>query len=69
MPHARGTARTISAIDPDRISLLSLMLADGAPLTQDIQRNEFVLPDPTALLDELRQIIPETASAHPLPER
>jgi radical SAM superfamily enzyme YgiQ (UPF0313 family) len=58
--HARGTARALSAIDPDYISLLSLMLADGAPLVEDVRRGEFVLSGPAALLRELRQIIAET---------
>ncbi len=58
--HARGTARALSAIDPDYISLLSLMLADGAPLAEDVRRGDFVLPGPAAILRELRQIIAET---------
>lgn len=60
LEHARATARVLSAIDPDYISLLSLMLADGAPLVDDVQRGDFVIPDAMGVLCELREIIAGT---------
>ena len=60
LEHARGTGRALSAIDPDFISMLSLMLAQGAPLAESVARGEFVIPDALGILRELREIIAET---------
>jgi radical SAM superfamily enzyme YgiQ (UPF0313 family) len=60
LQHARGTARALSEIDPGYISMLSLMLAPGAPLADSVRRGEFVVPDALALLAELREIIAGT---------
>ena len=60
LEHARGTAGALSAIDPDYISMLSLMLAPGAPLVESVRRGEFRIPDAPALLRELREIISGT---------
>jgi hypothetical protein len=62
--HARGTARALSEIDPDYISMLSLMLAPGAALVDRVERGEFVIPDPLSLLRELRVVIAETNVSH-----
>jgi len=58
--HARATARAFSAIDPDYIAMLSLMLVKDTPLVEAAARNDFVLPGPEAILRELREIIAET---------
>jgi radical SAM superfamily enzyme YgiQ (UPF0313 family) len=58
--HARGTGQALSAIDPDFISMLSLMLAQGAPLAESVARGEFVIPDALGILRELREIIAST---------
>ncbi len=60
LEHARGTARALSAIDPDFISMLSLMLAPGAALAEDVARGEFVIPDAVGTLRELREVIAAT---------
>jgi radical SAM superfamily enzyme YgiQ (UPF0313 family) len=60
LEHARGTGRALSAIDPDFISMLSLMLAPGAPLAESVARGEFAMPDAIAVLRELREILGET---------
>ena len=60
MEHARATGRALSAIDPDYIGMLSLMLAPGAPLAESIQRGEFKVPGAIDTLRELREIIVET---------
>jgi radical SAM superfamily enzyme YgiQ (UPF0313 family) len=60
MEHARATARALSAIDPDYIGMLSLMLVPGAALADSVRRGEFVIPDALDLLRELREIIAGT---------
>jgi hypothetical protein len=60
LEHARGTGRALSAIDPDFISMLSLMIAEGAPLAGDVARGEFVIADAITVLRELREVIAET---------
>jgi radical SAM superfamily enzyme YgiQ (UPF0313 family) len=60
LEHARGTGRALSAIDPDYISLLTLMPAPGASLLEQIERGEFKLPGPEESLRELREIIATT---------
>jgi radical SAM superfamily enzyme YgiQ (UPF0313 family) len=61
LEHARGTARALSEIDPDYISMLSLMLAPGAPIVERVDSGEFVIPGRVALLRELRVVIAETS--------
>lgn len=60
LEHARGTGEVLSEIDPDYISLLTLMLAPGASLAEAVERGEFVLPGPDESLRELREIIAAT---------
>lgn len=60
LEHARATGRAFSAIDPDYIAMLSLMLVPGTPLAAQAAKGEFVVPGPPALLRELREIIAET---------
>jgi radical SAM superfamily enzyme YgiQ (UPF0313 family) len=60
LEHARATGQALSAIDPDYIGMLSLMLAPGAPLAESVQRGEFKLPNAVDTLCELREIIAET---------
>jgi len=60
LEHARATGRAFSAIDPDYIAMLSLMLVPGTPLAAEAARGDFVVPGPTALLRELREIIAAT---------
>lgn len=55
--HARGTGKALSDIDPDFISLLTLMLVPGTPLAEAIERGESVLPGPEESLRELRWMI------------
>jgi radical SAM superfamily enzyme YgiQ (UPF0313 family) len=60
LEHARATGRAFSAIDPDYIAMLSLMLVPGTPLAEAAARGEFVVPGPDAILRELREIIAAT---------
>lgn len=60
LEHAVATGRAFSAIDPDYIAMLSLMLVPGTLLAAEAARGEFVVPGPTAVLRELREIVSET---------
>jgi radical SAM superfamily enzyme YgiQ (UPF0313 family) len=58
--HAQATGRVLSAIDPDYIGALSLMLIPGTPLYEDWQAGRFVLIEPNDMLAELRTMIAHT---------
>jgi radical SAM superfamily enzyme YgiQ (UPF0313 family) len=55
--HAEETGRVMSAIDPDYIGALSLMLIPGTPLFDDFQSARFALIEPDEMLAELRTMI------------
>jgi radical SAM superfamily enzyme YgiQ (UPF0313 family) len=58
--HAIETGRVLSAIDPDYVGALSLMLIPGTPLYQDYKSGEFRLLAPHEMLAELRTMIAST---------
>ena len=58
--HAKETGRVLSAIDPDYVGALSLMLIPETPLFQDYQAGEFRLIEPQEMLAELRTMIAST---------
>jgi radical SAM superfamily enzyme YgiQ (UPF0313 family) len=58
--HAAATGRVLSAIDPDYVGALSLMLIPGTPLHRDWRSGAFTLIEPVAMLAELRTMIAET---------
>jgi radical SAM superfamily enzyme YgiQ (UPF0313 family) len=58
--HAKETGRLLSAIDPDFIGALSLMLIPGTPLHNDYQAGRFSLIDPREMLCELRTMFSAT---------
>ncbi len=58
--HARETGRVLTAIDPDYIGALSLMLIPGTPLHNDYQTGRFPLIDAHEMLAELRTMFAET---------
>ena len=58
--HAEETGRVLSAIDPDYVGALSLMLIPGTPLFDDLQAAKFVLIEPDEMLAELRTMIAHT---------
>jgi radical SAM superfamily enzyme YgiQ (UPF0313 family) len=58
--HALETGRVLSAIDPDYVGALSLMLIPGTPLHQDYTSGEFQLPEPNEMLEELKTMIAAT---------
>lgn len=58
--HARETGRVLSAIDPEYVGALSLMLIPGTPMHDDYQSGRFTLIEPDEMLAELRTMIAET---------
>ena len=55
--HAEETGRVVSAMDPEYLSMLTLMLIPGTELHRQWQSGTFELPEPADLLHELRQVI------------
>ena len=58
--HAKATGRVLSAIDPNYVGALSLMLIPGTPLYQDYRAGRFTLIEPMEMLQELRTIFEHT---------
>ena len=58
--HARETGRVLSAIDPDFVGALSLMLTPGTELHDQYERGEFDLINPEEMLEELGVMIANT---------
>jgi radical SAM superfamily enzyme YgiQ (UPF0313 family) len=58
--HAEATGRVLSAIDPEYVGALSIMLIPGTPLHEDYEAGRFVLIDPPEMLAELRTMIAHT---------
>ena len=58
--HARETGRVLTAIDPEYVGALTLMLIPDTPLYRDYKNGEFHLLDRIELLNELKIMIAET---------
>ncbi len=58
--HSRATGRLLSAMDPDYVGALTVMLIPGTPLYRDDESGAFELPDEAGLLRELREMIAHT---------
>ncbi len=58
--HARETGRVLSAIDPEYVGALTLMLIPGTPLYEDYKDGEFPLLKPEEMLNELKTMIAAT---------
>ncbi len=58
--HAKETGRVLSAIDPDYVGALSLMLIPGTPLYKDYESGNFPILEPVETLRELRVMIANT---------
>ena len=54
--HASETGRVLSAIDPEYVGALSLMMTPGTPLYDDYIAGNFSLPEPAGMLQELRSM-------------
>ncbi len=55
--HAVGTARVLSAINPDYIGLLTLVVEEGTPLHADIQAGDMTLLTPIEVMHETRLMV------------
>lgn len=55
--HALQSARVVSAIKPDFLALLTLVMEKGAPLLRNIEAGEFSLLTPWEILRETRVLI------------
>jgi radical SAM superfamily enzyme YgiQ (UPF0313 family) len=60
LEHARATGAALSAIDPQYIGILTLMLTPGTAMERKVAHGEIVLPDSMGILHELREIIAAT---------
>jgi radical SAM superfamily enzyme YgiQ (UPF0313 family) len=60
LQHARATGELLSAMDPDFIGALTVMLIPGTPLYEELMDGKFQLPDQRGLLIELREMIRHT---------
>jgi radical SAM superfamily enzyme YgiQ (UPF0313 family) len=58
--HAKETGRVLSAIDPEYVGALSLMLIPGTSMYEEYESGEFSLPNPQELLKELRVMVEAT---------
>jgi radical SAM superfamily enzyme YgiQ (UPF0313 family) len=55
--HAAATGLAFSAIDPQYIGVLTLMLEPGTEMLRKVRAGELVLPDAIGMLAELREMI------------
>jgi radical SAM superfamily enzyme YgiQ (UPF0313 family) len=58
--HAKATGELLSAMDPDFVGALTVMLIPGTPLDDEARNGTFRLPDQRGLLLELREMIRHT---------
>jgi radical SAM superfamily enzyme YgiQ (UPF0313 family) len=57
LQHAKATGELLSAMDPDFVGALTVMLIHGTPLYDEFSSGTFQLPDQRGLLVELREMI------------
>ena len=55
--HAEGSARLISAMDPEFVSALTLTIIPGTPIAKMQAAGKFTLPSVTRMLEELRTMV------------
>jgi radical SAM superfamily enzyme YgiQ (UPF0313 family) len=60
LEHARATGELLSAMDPNYVGALTVMLIPGTPLYEEYRRGEFQLPNEKELLVELREMLAHT---------
>ena len=60
LEHGRATGEALSAIDPQYIGILTLMLVPGTGMHRKVESDEVVLPDSVGMLRELREIVAYT---------
>jgi radical SAM superfamily enzyme YgiQ (UPF0313 family) len=60
LSHAKATGELLSAMDPNYVGALTVMLIPGTSLHEDFKNGKFVLPEERELLMELREMIANT---------
>jgi radical SAM superfamily enzyme YgiQ (UPF0313 family) len=60
LEHARATGELLTAMDPNYVGALTVMLIPGTPLYEDFRKGEFQLPNERELLLELREMMAHT---------
>ncbi|MDR0311559.1 MAG: radical SAM protein [Acidobacteriota bacterium] len=55
--HARDTGKVLSAMDPDYVGALSLMVVPGTPIDAELRAGRFEMPSPFGLIEELEDIV------------
>ena len=55
--HAEDTGKVLSAMDPDYVGALSLIIVPGTPIEEDLRTGKLVLPTPFELIRELETMI------------
>ena len=60
LKHARATGKLLSAMDPNYIGALTVMILPNTPLEDDYRAGRFELPDTRELLLELREMFEHT---------
>ena len=58
--HARRTGEALTRMGPNYVGALTLMLVPQTPLHERWQRGDFILPDATGMLRELRTLFAHT---------
>jgi radical SAM superfamily enzyme YgiQ (UPF0313 family) len=66
LKHARETGRVLTAIDPEYVGALTVMLLPGTELHDRWRQGEFELPDQPGILAELREMLANTDMSHGL---
>jgi radical SAM superfamily enzyme YgiQ (UPF0313 family) len=62
--HAAETGKVLSAMDPDYVGALSLMIVPGTPIAKEIETGSLVLPTPFGLIQELETMIENCQFTH-----
>jgi radical SAM superfamily enzyme YgiQ (UPF0313 family) len=60
LAHARATGEVLSAMDPNYVGALTLMVLPNTELGQRVRDDEFELMEPLELLTELREMLSHT---------
>ena len=60
MAHAKATGELLSAMDPDVVTVLSLLPEPGTRMREELDRGELVPPDTPGILWELRELLRHT---------
>src|SRR6266545_5005515 len=60
--HAEGSARLVTEMDPEVLSLLTLTVVPGTPIATLAARGAFELPSVERMLEELRTIVADRKS-------